>query len=139
MEQKKKRNLFATRNKYQLSIILLTFFPPVVVCTSMAIFITIMYYQMLNVIRYNSSAVVARSLTQWSGLIVGVLCAMCIVSLFWVFILSSRLVGPFERIIRELDEVIEHKKKKKIVARTKDELANQILKRINVLIDQLHS
>jgi len=51
--------------------------------------------------------------------------------------MSSDLVGAFERITRELDEVIEGKEKKIIRARIPDELANELLKRINILIQRI--
>ena len=55
----------------------------------------------------------------------------------WAYDVSSRLVGAFERILRELDEIIAGKGKHHIKARKDDLLANTLLERVNKLIDKL--
>ena len=50
---------------------------------------------------------------------------------------SNRLLGCFERILKELDDVAEGKQKKHIHVRPDDELAGDLLKKINAIIDRL--
>jgi len=133
MPNKRSRKIFTTSNKYQTQIILLTFFPPLVICLFFAGFMSIMYKELTAVLLYNSPADLARQVSQWSVLIVGVLCALFIFALMWAFIVSRSLVGAFGRIIREMDEVIDGRSKKLLGARNDDHLANELLKRINVL------
>ena len=49
--------------------------------------------------------------------------------------MTNNLLGPVSRIINELDMVIDGSRKKTITARPADELANELLKRINVLVE----
>ena len=56
----------------------------------------------------------------------------------WTFDISNKLVGPFERILRELDEINEGKKKGPLKAREGDEMFDELLKRINKLLEKLH-
>ena len=51
------------------------------------------------------------------------------------FIISHRMVGGFGRVLHELDEVIAGRSKRTIIARPKDDLFNELLKRVNVLIE----
>lgn len=50
---------------------------------------------------------------------------------------SNKLLGPFERIISELDTLIEKREKRHLSTRKGDELAEELLKRVNTLIDRL--
>lgn len=55
----------------------------------------------------------------------------------WGYYVSNKLVGPFERILRELDEIIATKQKRHVHTRKGDKLAEELLKRINILIDRM--
>jgi hypothetical protein len=70
----------------------------------------------------------------FSVIIIWILFIITIFSVMEVFKASHSLVGSFGRIHRELDEIIEGKSKKLITARPGDELAEDLLKRVNVLI-----
>jgi len=55
----------------------------------------------------------------------------------WTYKISNRLVGPYERVLREIDGVLEGKGKKIIVARKGDMLFEELLKRVNELINRM--
>ncbi len=57
--------------------------------------------------------------------------------IFWAYYITSKVIGPFERLIRELDEILETGKKKHLQTRQGDRLAKEMLKRINALIDRM--
>jgi type VI protein secretion system component VasK len=52
----------------------------------------------------------------------------------WSFMVSSNLVGAFERITRELDAVIDGRRKKVLKVREEDHPANELIERINMHI-----
>jgi len=56
---------------------------------------------------------------------------------FWTYFASNKIVGPYERILRELDAILDGGPKKAIGTRKGDEMFSEILKRINVLIEKL--
>lgn len=61
---------------------------------------------------------------------------LMIIVVFWAFRLSSRYFGSYERIIKELDDVLAQKKKEPLKTRRGDVIFEELLKRINVLIEQ---
>ena len=54
--------------------------------------------------------------------------------LFWTFRISNRYLGSFERLINDLDSVIEGDRKEGLVTRENDVIFIELLKRINILI-----
>lgn len=134
MFDKRKRKAFVVSNEYQARIVLLTFFPSLFIFIAFTTLSTLLISGVTQVLLYNSPATLAVQLSQWSGLIVFVLCLIFISALIFSFFISRDLVGAFGRIIRELDEVIEGRSKKLISARPEDKLANELLKRVNILI-----
>jgi hypothetical protein len=57
-----------------------------------------------------------------------------ILAILWMIPISSRLLGAFERLLRELDAVIKLKKKRKFFVRRDDYPANEFIVRLNKLI-----
>ena len=54
---------------------------------------------------------------------------------WWAYVLSNRILGPHQRIISELDQILSGGKKKPLNARRGDEIYEDLIKRINVLIE----
>ena len=55
----------------------------------------------------------------------------------WFYKIANSLVGAFERVIRELDQIIATKEKKHIFVRKGDDLPAELIQRINTLIDRM--
>jgi len=55
----------------------------------------------------------------------------------WACSISNKIVGPYNRMIVELDRVIEGKGEKKIKVRKDDEMYDEIIKRVNILLDKM--
>jgi Na+/melibiose symporter-like transporter len=55
----------------------------------------------------------------------------------YTYYLTNKMLGPYERIIRELDAVLETRQKKELTVREGDDMFRDLLKRINALIRQL--
>jgi hypothetical protein len=47
---------------------------------------------------------------------------------------AANMVGSFERILREMDQVIDGNEKRNISSRKNDELTQRLLRRVNALI-----
>jgi len=127
----KSRKLFNIANKYQQNIILVSLITSALIFSA---FIGVVIISDPYIFKQATVAQIAllRTYVVW-GLIFA-MAAMLMAALMVAFIISHHLVGAFGRIIRELDEVIEGKRVKTITARPYDELANNILKRVNVLV-----
>ena len=55
----------------------------------------------------------------------------------WAYYVSNKIVGPFERVLREVDDILAGKGKKKIGIRSKDGMFEELVKRINALVERL--
>lgn len=55
---------------------------------------------------------------------------------YWASYISNKVLGPYERILKEMDEVISRKLSRKILVREGDTMFEALLKRVNVLIER---
>jgi nitrogen fixation/metabolism regulation signal transduction histidine kinase len=55
----------------------------------------------------------------------------------WTYYVSNKIVGPFERVLREVDDILAGKGKNKIGIRSKDGMFEELVKRINALVERL--
>jgi len=124
-------------NKFQRRVVTVPFFSSLVFVILMTIFVRSFHSDLINVILYEQSPFSVNLIKKWEFLILFLLWLFFATVILWVYFISSNLVGAFERVLRELDSNIEKKEKKHIYARKDDYLANDLLKRINTLIDNL--
>jgi len=54
-----------------------------------------------------------------------------------VYSITMRILGPYERILRDLDEIIDGKPRRFLSVRKNDEMFSDLLKRINALIKKI--
>ncbi len=55
----------------------------------------------------------------------------------WTYYVSNKIVGPFERVLREVDDILAGKGKKKIGTRKGDVMFEELVKRIDALVERL--
>jgi len=133
----KGRKLFSHTNRYQRKIINIAVIPSVAFCTMISIFCFRFRLEIVDMMIYGTRSISMHVIDKWLIIIVAGLWAFFIFILYQTFKISLDLVGPFERINRELDETIKGEVRHHIKARDNDQLANEILQRINILIDNL--
>ena len=131
--QKPRKNFFHI-NKYERRILQAAILPTLIVCLGVSAFLIYFFRELINVMVHHSPAFGVEFLNQWATIIFLVIWAIFALGLLLTFDVAKNTVGPFERIIRELDEIIEKRQPKQIRARDHDELAKELLKRINTLI-----
>ena len=129
------RSLFFNATRFQKPIINLILYPAI--ATSAVLFFYILYFQYEVISAFSSPAKSSDSVTQKAFFIFVLLVLSFSGIILWAYKVSSNLVGAFERILRELDEILAGRGKRHIRARKDDELANELLKRVNALIDKL--
>lgn len=137
MSPNKRKHAFPT-NKYQKRVLMLAFVPIVIVYVAVVAFITFFKQELMNVMLQDSPAAGLQFLIKWHIGAIFVLAVIFIIILIWAYRVSANLVGAFERVLTELDEVIAGRTQRKIKARAKDDLANALLHRINHLIEGYH-
>ncbi len=131
-----KRSIFRA-NKFQKPILNLIVTLAMLMLAMMVTCIAFLYYDVATAIYYPEKSIGAIKGVVILSLMV--LPLILFVGIFWAYRISNRLIGPFERVIRELDDVIAQNKKRHVSARPGDELAGELLKRINTLIDRMSS
>ncbi len=55
----------------------------------------------------------------------------------WTYYVTNKIVGPFKRVLREVDDILAGKGKKKIGTRKGDGMFEELVKRINALVERL--
>lgn len=131
---KKSRNIFSTANRYQDKIVFLSFFPSVFIFLTFILVVMIGNPIITKAIFNGSYPEIVKLILSFTGAIIFLLCLILLMSMILSFIISHHIVGPFGRIIKELDSIIEGNSTKPITSRPGDDLAKDLLKRINVLV-----
>ncbi|MBF0484420.1 MAG: hypothetical protein HQL25_06905 [Candidatus Omnitrophica bacterium] len=124
-------------NKYQRKILFISIFPSLILIAVLSLLFSGAIKHILQAAYLNKPEVVIEIVQKTSFFF--------FVSL-WVFLalitilalnFSSNLCGGFDRIIREMDDVIKYSKKRPISVRKNDKLFVELLDRINKLIDKM--
>ncbi len=63
--------------------------------------------------------------------------AILIFLIFWTYYVSNKLLGSYNRIIRDLDNIVDGNKKELLGTRKGDTVFEGLLERINALIKKL--
>jgi len=122
-------------NKYQIKVLTLVLLPPVIIITVMGVLSSLFFDQLLMAVESGSMSTMLAMLSQWKiNFLVGLWVLLTIVIL-WTYVVSRNLLGAFTRLFRELDEMIAGEREvADLKARDKDDFANELLKRVNLLI-----
>jgi hypothetical protein len=130
------RQLFFKSNKYQRMIIHLVFYPSLVVFCIVTYYISMFTYDVMAAFAANDEA--SLTLIKWKTILLLAVITGCFLAIIlWAYVVSSRLVGAFERILKELDGILAGEPKHLFKARRNDALANDLIQRLNALIAQI--
>ena len=136
-EKNRRRQFFA--NKIHRDICLLVFLasllPTIIVtiCLYVLIFnITARQFAIPEIIAYN----IIPAARQVTVILLSTAPACILVILIFAYKLTHKIVGPFDRVLRELNECMEGKRKGPIVIRKSDKFW-PLVNSINVLLDKL--
>ncbi|MBF0120679.1 MAG: hypothetical protein HQK79_17770 [Desulfobacterales bacterium] len=135
-----RRSLIFNINKFQVYIL----FPTIITALVILSFLGLLYYLSVNeaavVYETANSTVVYNqffgNVKNFIPVIVAIISIMVLILVFWSYRTSNKLVGPYERILKELDEIIEGKRDKISPTREGDEMFEELLKRINLLVEK---
>ncbi len=124
-----RRSLLFHTNDFQKRLI----FPVLLSCLFSLVCLTYLYcYSDVGRLIYNDQYYFLKMALPW---ILISLAFLFIV--LWTYYVSNKIVGPFERVLREVDDILAGKGKKKIGIRSKDGMFEELVKRINALVERL--
>ncbi len=130
-----KRKLFLNINRFQRPILYLSVAATFVTIMILAICVSFLSYDIANMV-INSTKEVPTSKLMIS-LVLMILPLTYLVIIYFSLRISNKMVGSVERILKELDEIIQKQEKRHLHVRKDDDLAQELLKRINALIDKM--
>ena len=130
------RKNFITTNQYQRPVILLPVITSFIFCCIITYFILAFRQDLVADLAGKYRPYLhADVLTKWAILILFNLWVLFVIIVIQAFYLAGNMLGPFERLIKELDHGIKTKKPKKLQARKENTHALDLVQRINVLIE----
>jgi hypothetical protein len=131
---KKARSIFSIANKYQATIILLTFFPSTVIFLLFICLIFIINPGISDAAFHTSFVYMEKFISRFPWVIALLMGLVLFLSLIGAYVVSRNIVGAFGRVNRELDEIIAGRSQQFINSRPEDGLMKDLLKRVNVLV-----
>ena len=132
LKKKLNRKFVPITNKYQRKLL-----TPIILSSCLATFIGILCLLAMHMLEteanniFNLPRISFKIFVTW--FMVGI-CSIMFFIFLWMYKVIQQMVGPFVRIIRELDEIIEGKRKSLLTVRQDDEMFAELLSRINKLI-----
>ena len=136
-DKNKGRSVNFLATKYHRRVMAVAFFPTVLIFGVVLFFLSAFYQQLVDVIIYSSTTATVELIQDWGVMLLFLLGSTSLLILFWAYVLSRDLVGAFERILKELDAMIDGGERKHIRVRKGDDPAVPVVARINTLIDNL--
>ena len=131
------RQRFWGINRWQRQSIRLSVAPALVLFLFMFVLIEIFQTELRDVIITSSDEATIVALTRWGVWLFAALAACFLAVAASTYVASRNVLGPFDRLLRELDEMLDGRRERKpLRVRPKDDLANELLKRVNKLIDR---
>jgi energy-coupling factor transporter transmembrane protein EcfT len=124
-----KRSLLFRINTFQKQLI----FPVMLSCLFSLACLTYLYrYTDVGSVIYNDQYSFLKMALPW------ILISLAFIFIvLWTYYVSNKIVGPFERVLREVDDILAGKGKKKIGTRKGDVMFEELVKRIDALVERL--
>ena len=130
-----KRSLLLRASRYQRPVLNLIVASALITVVIISLCISFIYHTMVNEAGYFDAEVpVAQA---WVLLVLMAMPLLFLGIIIRAYKVTNQLVGAFERLLRELDGIIATNEKRHVSAREGDELAGDVVKRINILIDKI--
>ena len=132
-----KRHRFLRINRWQRQSIKLSVAPALVLFLFMFLLIEVFQTQLRDVIITSTDEAAIVALTRWGVLLFLALAACFLAVVASTYVASRNVLGPFDRLLREMDEMLDGRRERKpLTVGPKDDLAKKLLKRVNKLIER---
>ncbi len=137
MMKRGKRQRFLRINRWQRQSIKLSVAPALALFLFMFLLIEIFQTQLRDVIITSTDEAAIVALTRWGVLLFVSLAACMLGVVTWAYVASRNVLGAVDRLLREMDEMLDGRRERKpLTVRPKDDLAKELLKRVNKLLER---
>jgi len=140
MKKAFKRNMLFNMNRFQATLILPILFIMILVQILLGVLFYLSVAETSMVLeQFDSQAVVYQQLLvkyqRYFPLVIAAISLLIFILVYWTLYITNKILGPHERIIRELDHMISGKKEfKPLTTRPNDQMFEELLLRVNFLI-----
>lgn len=134
MSSKIKRERYKVSSKFHNKIMAWVLLPSFFTIILAAMLIVLIHNDLINSVLLLEPAAAADFINEWRTLILSFLTLIFIFIVMGAFRVTNQYAGPLERVIREMDEMIETNTTKDLSVRPDDDLAGELVKRINHFI-----
>ena len=132
-----KRQRFLSINRWQRQSIKLSVAPVLVLFLFMFLLIEIFQTELRDVIITSTDEAAIVALTRWVVWLYLALAAWFLAVVASTYVASRNVLGPFDRLLREMDEMLDGRRERKpLTVRPKDDLAKELLKRVNKFVEK---
>lgn len=120
--------------RFQIPIMSMTMIPTFVFCVVSSFFILYGQRELITYINQNPNLQQTALVNSGGAYLLGLVWIFFGLVYAWARVVSGRMVGAMERIVREMDMALQGEERGEIKARDGDFLAGMLLPRINMLI-----
>ena len=128
-----KRNLFLHLNKFQVRILFYLVALAAACLILMVLFLSYLYADSENFLHQPQFLMIKICIVTALPISAVLILIIC----FCTYHMTNRLFGAHDRIVREIDDILETGNKKELSVRKGDEMFECLLQRINALIQRL--
>ncbi len=128
---------FLHTTRHQRQIIRLSVVPSTIFCVVMYFLLQAFHREVGEAIYTASDVASIKFVSEWAFALLSMVLLYLGCGFLWAYAVSNDVVGPLDQIIHELDKVIDGGARQPITVRQRDELAQELLKRVNVLVKNL--
>lgn len=129
-----RRTNYLRATRFQIPLMAMTLVPTFIFCLTGSIFILYGQRELIDYINQTPNLTHTELVNTGGLYLLGIVWLFFGIVYSWARLVSGKMVGAFERIIREMDMVIDGEDIQRIEARDGDYLASMLLGRINRLI-----
>lgn len=128
-----KRNIFFHANKFQTRVIFYLVALGASCLSLMTLFLSYLYADLDNFIHTPQFFIIKLCIVVALPLAALLILIVC----FYTYYMTNKMFGPYDRIVRELDNIKNTEQKRMLTVRKGDEMFQELIDRINSLIHKL--
>ena len=130
-----KRQTFLRANKKQRKLLALGLLPVFFLCLFISAYYNKFYAELFSAMQDESLPQRIDDFVLWHRIGTISLWVMFIGVILWITRIANNMLGAYDRIVRECDEILQGNRKGPITVRPNDVLFKELLERINVFIE----
>jgi len=123
-------------NRYERRIISLIVIIPLLLCVFFTVLVEVFFKELIHLLVMGYTPLVTNHLTHSLFSIIILIWGFFLITYMMARIISNKMLGAFERIFRDIDEMNNSGVKKHLHCRKQDTLTFELVQRLNTFMDK---